>query len=138
MKKLLSILATSLALNGYAEEYKSVFSCETKDNKNIEVLRNADMAMYRYGRGNRPAELELKRKLSEAEISFGIISGNEISNSVVFNNGKYQYQIISSVDRNAETQEPKHGVLITRNSTYLGYKACVPGTVKGSLLDLSE
>lgn len=96
------------------------------------------MAIYRYGRGDRRAELELKRKLSETEISFGIVSGNEVSNSIVFNNGKYQYQIISSVDRNAETQEPKHGVLIMRNSTYLGYKACVPGTVKGSLLDLSE
>lgn len=137
-KTLLSILAALLAINGYAEEYRSVFSCKTKDNKNVEVLQDSDMAVYRYGRGGWPAELELKSKLSEAEISFGVASGNEIANTIVFNKGRYQYQIISSVDKNAETQEPKHGVLIMRNSTYLGYKACVPSTVKGSLLDLSD
>ena len=137
-KTFISILAVSLAINGYAEEYRSVLSCKTKDNKIIEVLQNADIAVYRYGRGGKSAELELKRELSETEIYLGKTYGNEISNTIVFNNGKYQYQVISSVNKNAVTQEPKHGVLITRNSTYLGYKACVPSTVKGSLLDLSE
>ena len=96
------------------------------------------MVIYRYGRSGHPSELELKKQVSETEISFGTIYGNEISNSIVFNNGEYQYEVISSVDRNAKTQEPKHGVLIRRKSTYLGYKACIPDTVKGSLLDLTE
>lgn len=72
------------------------------------------------------------------EYSSALFTGVKSQISIVFNNGEYQYEVINSVDRNTKTQEPKHGVLIRRKSTYLDYKACIPDTMKGSLLDLTE
>ena len=66
----------------------------------------------------------------------GNASGSELKNSITFTNGEYTYTVISSINRIADVQEPKHGILIKKNSNYLTYISCISASVKGSLLDL--
>lgn len=114
------------------------FRCATQSNKVVELLKEGDTIIYRFGQANSAPELELARPSREVSISIGTVSGNELSNSITFANGEYRYRIISSVNRIADTQTPRHGVMVMRNSSRLAYIACIPGSVGGSLLDVEQ
>lgn len=133
---ILCILTSTNQAQGEAN--KIIFSCNTASGKYVEIGRNGENIYYSFGSKKQTPEIRLEITLAKAKILLESISGNEISSYIAFTNADFQYAIVSSINKNAETQEPKHGVLITRNSTYLGYKACDPSTVKGSLLDLSD
>jgi|GEM_PF-5228487 len=117
---------------------RTVFTCDTTDNRQLSVAKNDKKIFYSFGRKDHLPDLKLETSVRDAKISLGNVSGNEVSNSIVFNNGGYRYVVFSTADRNADNQVLRHGVLIHRRSTYLGYKKCVPDTVTGSLLDLVE
>lgn len=119
-----------------AENHTRVFTCKTKNNKNIEVYKDKDMAIYSFGKNGYPPELKLAQPMTDVEVSIGSISGNELSNSITFSSGAYTYRVMTVINRVTATQEPKHGVLVKKKSNYLTYIGCIPNTVQGSLLDL--
>ncbi|TYP64433.1 hypothetical protein [Stutzerimonas stutzeri] len=118
------------------EELKPFFSCTIKPNKYLKINKQENTIIYAFGRHKHPPELELKKTLDEVVISTGNVSGSELTNSISFANGDYTYTVISSVNRVADIQEPKHGILVQKNSDYLTYLPCISTSVDGSLLDL--
>ncbi|AZZ43715.1 hypothetical protein C1896_01495 [Pseudomonadaceae bacterium SI-3] len=117
------------------EETKPLFSCKTKSNKFLELHKQDNTITYKFGKINSQPELELKKSLDEVEILIGNASGSELTNSISFANGEYTYTVISSVNKVADVQEPKHGILVKKNSNYLTYISCISASVEGSLLD---
>lgn len=117
-------------------EPKLLFSCKTKSNKFLELNKQGDTITYKFGQLNHPPELELKKPSDEVEILIGNASGSELTNSISFANGEYTYTVITSINRTADIQEPKHGILVTKNSNYLTYISCISASVEGTLLDL--
>jgi len=117
------------------EEAKPLFSCKTKSNKILELHKQDNTIIYKFWKINSPPELELKKTSDEVQIVIGSASGSELTNSISFVNGEYTYTVISSVNKVADVQEPKHGILVKKNSNYLTYIPCISASVKGSLLD---
>ncbi|WP_138406386.1 hypothetical protein [Stutzerimonas nosocomialis] len=127
---------TSLPLMAQDTPKTPIFHCKTESDKTIEIYKELDVVTYSFGKTNEFPELQLKKTIGEIEISIGQIYGNELSNSATFTNGAYTYTVVTTINRNAETQEPRHGVIVKKKSNYLAYIACIPDTVQGSLLDL--
>jgi hypothetical protein len=131
----LTLAFSSLLSANTMEETKPLFSCKTKSNKFLELHKQDNTITYKFGKINSPPELELKKSSDEVEILIGNASGSELTNSISFANGEYTYTVISSVNKVADVQEPKHGILVKKNSNYLTYISCIPASVEGSLLD---
>ncbi|MGE8495992.1 MAG: hypothetical protein ACN6O6_00675 [Pseudomonas sp.] len=119
-----------------SELQNPIFSCTTETKKNIAVYKNKTTFTYSFGRSNQLPELTLTKAIKDVKISINDLSGSELSNSISFPNGIYTYIVKSTTNRVEETQTPKHGVLIKKNSKYLSYIACSSGSEQGSLLDL--
>jgi hypothetical protein len=118
------------------EEAKPLFNCKTKSDKLLELHKQDSTISYKFGKIDLPPELELKKPLGEVEILIGNASGSELTNSISFANGEYTYTVISSVNKVADVQEPKHGIIVKKNSNYLTYISCISASVEASLLDL--
>ncbi|MBW8455657.1 MAG: hypothetical protein K0M52_15830 [Pseudomonas sp.] len=134
-------LALTLAFSPHlaanpTDEPKPLFSCKTKSNKFLEIHKQDHTITYKFGKLNHRPELELKRSSDEVDILIGNASGSELTNSISFANGEYRYTVITSVNKTADIQEPKHGILVTKNSNYLTYISCISASVEGTLLDL--
>ncbi|MDH1263846.1 hypothetical protein [Pseudomonas sp. GD03944] len=119
-----------------SELQNPIFSCTTETKKNIAIYKNGTTFTYSFGQSNQLPELTLTKSISNVKISINDLSGNELSNSISFPNGTYTYIVKSTINRVQDTQTPKHGVLIKKNSKYLSYIACTPDSEQGSLLDL--
>lgn len=132
----LTLAFSSLLSANTMEEAKPLFSCKTKSNKILELHKQDNTIIYKFGKLNSPPELELKKSSDEVQIVIGSASGSELTNSISFVNGEYTYTVISSVNKVADVQEPKHGILVKKNSNYLTYISCISASVEGSLLDL--
>lgn len=132
----LTLAFPSLLLANTMEEAKPLFSCKTKSKKFLELHKQDNMITYKFGEINLPPELGLKKSSDEVELLIGNASGSELTNSITFANGEYTYTVISSINKVADVQEPKHGILVKKNSSYLTYISCISASVKGSLLDL--
>lgn len=115
-----------------------VFSCatETETERNVEVFKGKNTFTYSFGRRNQTPELRLTRAIGDVRILINDISGNELTSSISFSNGNYTYIVKSTTNRVQDMQEPRYGVLIKKNSKYLSYIACKPGSERGSLLDV--
>lgn len=131
----LTLAFSSLLSANTMEEAKPLFSCKTKSNKILELHKQDNTIIYKFWKINSPPELELKKTSDEVQIVIGSASGSELTNSISFVNGEYTYTVISSVNKVADVQEPKHGILVKKNSNYLTYIPCISASVKGSLLD---
>lgn len=114
----------------------SVFSCTTETEKNVEVLKGKNTFTYSFGRRNQAPELRLTRAEGDVRVLINDVSGNELTSSISFSNGNYTYIVKSTANRVQETQDPRYGVLIKKNSNYFSYIACKPGSERGSLLDV--
>ena len=112
------------------------FSCTTESNATLELKKESNQITYAFGRPGSPHALELKRSPEDVDVSLGSVSGSELSNSITFTNGAYTYTVISKINRIADAQEPKHGIIVKKDSTYLTYISCIPASVIGSLLDI--
>lgn len=130
------IVVLTVPLTAATERLPPFFYCKSKSDKTLELYKQNNTISYKFGHPGRTPDLELNRLIDEVYISTGNATGSELSNSVTFTNGSYSYTVISTINRVADVQIPKHGILVKKNSNYLTYISCISASVEGSLLDL--
>lgn len=129
------LLSTLLiATNTYAaceRSSKTVFSCTTTNNKQIEVCDAGKTISYAFGKKGRKPELTLSVPRDEATTFQWLGIGRYTNYSVTIPNGKYRYNVYSSHDKSEENEAKafEAGVAVEEGDKLLAKIICRDETV---------
>jgi hypothetical protein len=111
---------------------KQLFSCWTKDTKQISLYDAGDTIEYRFGKVEYPlgqppkfvADLELKVPRAEVENYQWSGFGRNMTYYVTVPNGNVRYRVFWSLDKLDKTQTPEGGVEVIENGTSIATVNC--------------
>ena len=118
----------------------TIFSCETANNKKIEVKDLGSHIEYRFGRHLENPELVLSVLREQASTWQWNGVGREMGYSVTIPNGKINYIVFVSMERFTEEHSTSSGVIIEDNQQLVTTVDCLTDTLTQSLegIDLKE
>lgn len=92
-----------------------IFSCETLNNKRVEVRDSGETINYKFGRdlSNPEMNLSVSRSMASTWQWHGV--GREMNYSVTIPNGNTEYTVFFSVDRLSEGYPLTSGVVVKIN-----------------------
>lgn len=110
---------------------KTVFSCTTINNKQIEVCDAGKTISYAFGKQGRKPELALSVPRDEATTFQWLGIGRYINYSVAIPNGKYRYNVYTSYDKLEENEDKafEAGVTVEEGDKLLARVICRDETV---------
>lgn len=122
------ILASCLAIPSMANAADTIFSCVTKNNKMVSVLKSGNDYIYSFGKvGSNDKELTFKNPISQVvgrENSYHGIGTGYTNTSLEMVNGKYSYIIYTSSAIRAEPSGEESGVRVLKNGKQLADVKC--------------
>jgi len=113
---------------------EALLSCTAKSGaKAIDVCLEGDDFTYAYGPTGKKPELALRVPLTAGTLYPWQGFGRAISESIVFDNGGFRYEVSYSVDRLEENHPSDGSVYVTKSGQEVAFIACDPGSVTVSL-----
>jgi hypothetical protein len=130
---LTSLLHTSVV---FSEE--NIFSCTTENHKKVRLYKEEGKIIYSFGKKGKTPEIKLYRKKDDLVINLENTAGRYISSTIVVRNKKYEYQLTTSIDRIADTQEPQTSITVMNDQKYLTSLKCIKGSEVGALINIDN
>lgn len=122
------ILVSCLAIPSMANAADTIFSCVTKNNKMVSVLKSGNNYIYSFGKvGSNDKELTFKNPISQVvgrQGSSHIVGTQYINTSLEMRNGKYSYIIYRDSPFREEPSVEEGGVLVLKNGKQLADVKC--------------
>ena len=118
----------------------TIFSCETANNKKIEVKDLGNHIEYRFGLHLKKPELVISVLREQASTWQWNGVGREMSYSVTIPNGEVNYIVFASMERFTEEHSTSSGVIIEENQQLVTTVYCLSDTLDQSLegIDLKK
>ncbi|MDO9434964.1 hypothetical protein [Hydrogenophaga sp.] len=113
---------------------KTLFSCDTKAGKKIELCDNGKTIGYAFGRPSAPPELALNVPRAKATTFQWEGFGRYENYSVNVPNGKTTYSVFWSRDKNSPRQAVESGVNVLVGGKEIATVQCVPASVVNQLV----
>lgn len=129
---------TSLLHTSVVCSEENIFSCTTENHKKVRLYKEEGKIIYSFGKDEKKPEIILVRKKEDLGVNLENPSGRYLSSTIEIYNKKYTYQIITSVDRIADTQEPKTSLIVMNDKKYLASLNCIKGSEVGSLININN
>ncbi|MGF1689364.1 hypothetical protein L4C36_22335 [Photobacterium japonica] len=107
----------------------TIFSCDTSNNKKIEVQDLNHHIEYRFGRNLESPELTLSVIRDQASTWQWQGVGRHMNYSVTMPNGNTNYTVFFSVDRGSDEYPVTSGVIIEVNNKVIATVDCISDTL---------
>jgi hypothetical protein len=111
---------------------ETVFSCQV-GKKSLQICNETDLLIYSFGPPGAP-ELVIAEPLKTITFQPWPGAGSSIWESLIFVNEGYTYEVVTSVDRDGDADQPVQGsVFVTKGDAQVAEVQCDPGTASNAL-----